>query len=414
MSGFEWSLFLAYTTISFLLDVSAILLNVIVAYVLKKYKKIRIITFWFIYCLSISDALVGLTGLVYHSLLIKRRLDSGKSSRSLTATSVTLHHSFCETSGQLILIIAIDRYIHMKYLRKYCTIVTKSRARVGVLFCIVFGIAVIIPNYALPAKSRAAYNLCMNMIRATGALFICVIYITTYFKIRRQFAALQLSERSTITPFSKPDKKGEYQSKQSIAQHCNGSLQSNFDVTSDSLTAPNRYQSCAIAKGDLSLRPQSKVSIFPESSGNSSAKVTANREKPNVTETTTNISHVVGDGTSFQATGMNLGCGKAMESRQATNTEGQKVCVHHKWSLRSATPERNSLKAIMFIVLTLLICYMPYFFNKFYTFVTKDKNKIMEAASFVAVLLNSSLNAIILIAFNKEMQRNIKAIFAKE
>ena len=125
------------------------------------------------------------------------------------------------------------------------------------------------------------------------------------------------------------------------------------------------------------------------------------------------MSHVVQDETSFRATDMNLGCSKEMESRQATKTEGQNFHVYHKLSSRSVTPDRNSLKAIMFIVLILFTCYMPFLFNKFYSFVTKDSSEIMQDISFIAVLLNSTLNAIVLIAFNKEMQRNIKAIFAK-
>ena len=51
-----------------LLDVSSIVLNGFVEYVLKKHKKTRIVTFCFIYYLSISDVMVGLTELSYHSL----------------------------------------------------------------------------------------------------------------------------------------------------------------------------------------------------------------------------------------------------------------------------------------------------------------------------------------------------------
>ena len=146
---------------------------------------------------------------------------------------------------------------------------TKSRARLIILFCIVFGFAVIIPYYTLPAKARASYNLYVNIVRATATLFIGVIYTITYFKIRRQFAALQLGEKSTITACNKPDKQSEYQSKQSSAQNCIGSLESNFDVTSDYLKARNSCQSCAIAKGDLFVGPQNEVFILPKSSANS-------------------------------------------------------------------------------------------------------------------------------------------------
>ena len=50
--------FLMYIILTFLLDASAIILNGLIAYVLKRHKKTDTMTFWFIYCQSLSDIFV--------------------------------------------------------------------------------------------------------------------------------------------------------------------------------------------------------------------------------------------------------------------------------------------------------------------------------------------------------------------
>ena len=92
----------------------------------------------------------------------------------------------------------------------------------------------------------------------------------------------------------------------------------------------------------------------------------------------------------------------------AQNLEVDVCQQSHK---RRATPEQEFRKAIIFIFLALFICYIPHFFRKFYELASKEKNFILSMISYIGLMLNSSLNGIILIAFNKEMQRNIKSIF---
>ena len=116
MSGSQLTLFLIYIATSLLLDTLAIFLNGLVAYVLEKHKKARFATFWFVFCLSTSDVMVSTASLVYNSLWLKGSLVSGNLSSNAGASFIfkSLHYLF-EISVQLVLTIAVDRYVHTKY-----------------------------------------------------------------------------------------------------------------------------------------------------------------------------------------------------------------------------------------------------------------------------------------------------------
>ena len=100
-----------------------------------------------------------------------------------------------------------------------------------------------------------------------------------------------------------------------------------------------------------------------------------------------------------------------MEIREGSNTNSQRVQVNQKIPARESAAEQDILKATMLIFLALFICYMPIFIFKLYTFATKNWSFVIEHISYTCVLLNSSLNAVLLIACNKEMKKNVKEIF---
>ena len=176
MAGTQSALFLIYITISFLLDISAIILNDLIAYVLKRHSKTCIVTFWFIYCLSISDIMVGAAGLIFHSSLLAFKLDS-----SWVSVSGMILGYFFETSGHLIFVIAIDRCINMKYLNKYGTLMNRSNARLIVLLNIVFCILTKVPSLAASEKLNVLFEFGLNIFHTTSILSIYVAYIKTFF-----------------------------------------------------------------------------------------------------------------------------------------------------------------------------------------------------------------------------------------
>ena len=104
---------------------------------------------------------------------------------------------------------------------------------------------------------------------------------------------------------------------------------------------------------------------------------------------------------------------KVSKVRPVPKAEGQSAHGSQKLQTRMPTPEQDFLIAVLFIFIALFMCYLPFFFYMLYILIAKHGSIKIVAICITAVLLNSSLNAIILVVFNKEMKRIIKAIFIK-
>ena len=407
MSGSQLTTILIYIAIALILDISAIFLNGLVAYVLKKHKKTSIISMWFIYCLSISDVMVGITGVLYHSLLLKLSLDSGGSPwGSLRAITGKILEYFFATSGHLIFIIAVDRCIHMRYLNKYSGIMTWSRARLIMLFNVIFSSVLIFSLFAVPDEHILLFYFCLSLFHSTFTLVIYTIYLKTYFSIKRQIVALQVGKRSKKHAGQKLDKKLEHQNKlESHAGHCNSYSKAKVDVVINSV------RKSAIGKKVTALQSQNDLFILPRNSMIDAKDLTENRDDHDSNRTIANSSYAMKSNASYQDADKEIDSLQPMETGKQSTMSGPAGVICQQPQARKATPEQEFRKAIFLIFLALLICYFPNFIHNFYSFLTKNVNSTLLATSAIAVLLNSSLNAIIFITFNKEVQKKIKAIF---
>ena len=405
MCGSQRTIFLIYIAIALLLDISAILLNGLVAYVLKKHKKTSIISMWFIYCLSISDVMVGITGTLYHSLLLKLKLDSGGLpwSTLITINGKILEYFFA-TSGHLIFIIAVDRCIHMKYLNKYSRIMTQPRARFIMLLNAIFSSLLIFSLFAVSDKHIPLYYFVLSIFHATFTLVIYTIYLKTYFSIKRQVVALQVGKRGNMLVRQKLDKKLEHQNR-SHAQHRSGYSEAKVGVVIASV------EKSVLGKGVSVLPSQTELFVLPKISMVDATKLTENREDHDNNRTIAVSSHAMECNAAYKVPDNEIETIKQMEHRQQATMPGLLGVLCQQPLAIKATPEQEFRKAIFLIFLALLICYFPNFIHNFYSFPTKNVNSILLVTSAIAVLLNSSLNAIILITFNKEVRKKVKAIF---
>ena len=209
--------------ISLVLDLSSIVLNGLIAYVIKKHKKTRIVTFWFIYCLSISDLMVGATGIVHHSLLLDNFLDPINASWNLLHVVFgVLYGFFTITSWMLILIIAIDRYIHMKYPHNYSMIMTKLRARLLLLFNILFGMLVYLASMLISRASMIWLQFALHIFFTLGTFTTFFLYFMLYFLIKRQVNALQVCHLGPTEAPDVPRNSTDCQYIASVSQHSYG------------------------------------------------------------------------------------------------------------------------------------------------------------------------------------------------
>ena len=411
MSGSYMTFYTIFIAILLPLDVSAIFLNGLVAYLLKKHKKTSIITFWLIYCLSISDVMVGIAGLICHSLLLK----PGPSSLTLsTPYIVALLECGFEISGNLVVIIAVDRCIRMKYLSRYGRIITRPRARLIMLFTVTFSILLMILQFAVSEDLVPSFIFGYNIFYAILTLLVYTIYIRTYFLIKSQTTALRIDKRSNIAVHHMPEKGLDVQNKLSSPQEFGGSLEAKLDVVNGSVEEAERLQITVLTKGATAFESQNEAFVLPNYHTNSSIKVIGKKEKGDSIRETANVSRFVEKYTNLPATDTIEKGDILLATREQATTPNLKATFSQPSQMRKATREQEFLKATFFILLALFICYFPSIINSFYTFATKAENDVAAYISEICVLLNSSLNAIILIAFNKEMQRNIKALLQKK
>ncbi len=128
--------------------------------------------------LSISDLCVGLNIMV--SLALIRLAPADWETEMFVAISVTAYlfvmFSFC-----MIIIISLDRYIHMKYLMKYSVIMTPKRVKIMVAFAALTSISL----DALVASGRIfgfpfAVQLTTNIMIVLGMVALFIIYTKAY------------------------------------------------------------------------------------------------------------------------------------------------------------------------------------------------------------------------------------------
>ena len=408
-------LFYPFIPILLLMDISAIFLNGLVAYVLKRHKKTSIITFWFIYCLSISDVMVGVSCLVYHLLLLRLSLDSKTSLLEiLIKVAYRCLEFFFAMSGHIIFIIAVDRSIHMKYLNKYSRLMTRSRSQFIMLCNVIFGLLFMIPPLAASEKFNVFFDLGLNVFHAVGALLIYVVYIKTYFSMRRKLAALQFGKGSNTAPHYKSNKTLRCQLPQSGAQHCSRSAKAQLGMIIDPKTAPNTSLSCTLAKEASVLESHNKAVFLPNSSVPDPATSIDNKETSADITRMSHSSFIVENDIISRATDRSAACRILMENVKGTKTQLSPAESNQKPQKRMSAAEQQFRKAILFILFALFISYLPFFFYEIYFYANKSINIVFSFISFISLQLNSSMNALILIAFNKDMQKNIKRIFVKE
>ena len=489
---------------SLVLDFSSIVLNGLIAYLLKKNKKTNIVTFWFMYCLSISDFMVGATGLVYHTLLLDIAFDPKIPKWDLLHTLfAAMYGYYTITSWMLILIIAVDRYIHMNYSHNYCMIMTKFRARLIMLFNVIFGILVGLPPIVTHHENVIWFQFALYIFFTVGTLATFVIYLILYFLIRRQVSALQICESGNASDQGGPGNSAQCHIELTSLQDCELSMlgkQKKIFITRNSrmmrrendgyqkftketyqLSAYNTINPYNLAKyneedNDMEQKPgyvaetlqvdqqkstditkhvedknecqcklpygeacrectnlkrnknirtpagrnvltqkrvvkqqnddadcQNRIFVLPYSTYCSGSKM---KVECDIFDNMESIAQDMGERKAYNEVIMNKRKAIAKPTNEAPR-------VTQVFRGRRTTPDEEVKKATRLILLAVFMCYVPGLIIFFYYFATGAKGVALSFISQLSVLLNSSLNAVILILCSKNLQRKLKAIFTR-
>ena len=126
----------AIITIDVILTILNIFVNVVLIYALKAKDQLKSVSYRLIAFLSFSDICFGLMlqALVWIHLGVLRDIESC----ALKLSAQFLTYAFSQISVFMFLIIAFDRWLHMKYLNKYTALMNWRRASFMIIGSVFF------------------------------------------------------------------------------------------------------------------------------------------------------------------------------------------------------------------------------------------------------------------------------------
>ena len=346
------------------------ILNGIIVYALRKLKKTHIISQWFILCLSTSDTFIGVIGFISHIFrLIFCFLDSCSTMNYFQKILLLLIVLLEQFSAILIFIISFDRCLRIKYPRKYNTWMTKNKAYVfvSINFLISVQINVFRAYYALNSPKKYITVIIVNhIINLTCLILTYTLYISFYLSVK--------SEVNTNTKLS------------ITARNLGRWLPRNTakvkDVESGSDRLKDKYSSPESVRSDVVLQSQAghaRIEVYPDVKQADVIEQKSTVKEQDVDE------------------------GNDGNIRELGTTVMQ---------LKDKR-EENLRKAIFCILFALTLCYTPSLLTDLITRMKGNTSENLQIYLGITITLNSSLNAIILIAYSKDLRKFVKSLVLK-
>ena len=390
-----------YFIFAFPIDISNTFMNIFIIYALQKLKKLSNISFWFIYCLSVSDLFVGLSGFAYD---IHYACCATRGNCNWVFYTSGVRTFFLGYSGRLTTIIAIDRSIRMKYLYKYNNIMTRTKAYLVLMVNAVLGIAHFVGALGPHQTLFHLVYLIFHFICITSG---CMLYIFTYCKIKQQVSDLHSNMR-----------------RNEIEHDHSTRIRPNSVVFSSQPAAPDVTKGNMVNEG--SKENYAKQNVFHLSGCRENGRncldlvgrVSSNGSKQlyEVPERSIENNLPINDDistetwskhekmTDYDDGDQNV----ASQSREIQNktekeTKSLNVKTHRK------NDDNDVGKAMLFITVTMTLCYIPICVSGSLNFL-KIESPFFHHLAMILLLCNSSCNAIILAAFSREIRNLAKTL----
>lgn len=179
--------YLVPIALSLIVDISNVVTNAFLIHALIKLKKLKTISYSFILYLCINDEIVGLIGFVCHALDIVYGSNGEGHLKTFRVNLYKILHLVVSISAYLILIIALDRFLRMRYMVRYGALMTQKRATALVVISMIpslfhFTLAMINPSGAI---LRYLYIIiyCGHIL---GLLIGCILYVLAYRSIKKR------------------------------------------------------------------------------------------------------------------------------------------------------------------------------------------------------------------------------------
>ena len=181
--------------LSLIIDMCNIAINSFFIHSLCSLDKVRNISYTFILSVSINDVIVGLIGLVTHTVDMVRIISFKDD--VLETHAMHLHNVLCAAigvSGYLVLVVAIDRFLRMRYMLKYDSMMTKKRAAMLIVTGLIPTIFEALANFVNPLNVIQPYHhITLYFVHIFAMLIAYVLYALAYFSIKKRIEDINLS-----------------------------------------------------------------------------------------------------------------------------------------------------------------------------------------------------------------------------
>ena len=150
--------------------------NSFLIYALKRTGQLSSMSLQLIVLMSASDCISGITALTLTNVLLWKEHDS---LCYLKVVTQFIHHVSIGYSFTTVLLIAADRFLHIKYLQRYPIIVTRRK---GLGLCLLIFILQILAAFVSSMPFLKDYVKISKLVYISGATLIIVSVIVLYYK----------------------------------------------------------------------------------------------------------------------------------------------------------------------------------------------------------------------------------------
>lgn len=379
---------MAYIIASIFIDVLNLILSSIVIYALRRLKKTVIISYWFVYCLNVSDFFVGTFGLVTHVIVMTH----GR----FQIWSFAFACFFVEFSFEMTFIIAIDRFVRMKYLTRYKSVLTWKRAYILALAAFISSVAVTFTLIEENAFSRIP-SLTINTISFIVLPSICILYLCTYKAVKERVDASQLdSSRSRGGEAGYPSN-----CTKATANLERGKGDDVFNENhNEPLSIEIRCEEHCSNHGPVP--PPSGVGFAATKNGTNIERIgSASEQKCQQLSGIEKRPKMEKPGRAIKEDVGNVKDSVELNEREAPRRKGNRRNGGGRWQAR---PERELFKYCCATICIVTVIWVPMNINNCYRIISGDKSKFMDALAMIMMFMASSLNSLVLIAFSTDLR----------
>ncbi len=447
-----WKTFAIPTT---LLHISNILLNSFLIHALRKLKKLKTISFKFILLLSISDICDGVTTVNTNVMLY---VFSADQKRLRVILGFIFKYSFALFSFIMIFIIAIDRYIHLRYLSKYSTIMTNRRAIIMVavgVFSVASHTAVLICARLFGFFPNVQVYLSIFILMCFITIF--ALYINSYRELKQVAEKMNLDKSLPVAAPSNDASREVSKGNSSIRKNAR-SWQTTANSNGISKEVPIIIAQSTDARKEVLIFTAQRTDASKELSTLTASRRDTSKVVPTITaqstdthkevptiivqrrDTSKEVPTIIAQSTDAREEVLTIIAQRRNTSKEAPRITAsgidisREVSVMNTANINSAregktnysnreeasrkvpritawrrSASREVFKSVFFVITALLICYTPYCVtgairHTQYYGAKHQGLTYIESISVCLVAANGSLNALILLLLNRDLK----------